>query len=97
MPTQLNIVLANSLGTVTFPISAGLQALDSGNSSGSGQVSQLNATTGLWSTGQTGFSSVDETVRNIARAGGFWTTVAVAGVPTRTFYSTAQIQSITWT
>jgi hypothetical protein len=89
-PVQLNIVIIQNAGgatggtltasTVTVPISAGLQALDSGNSSGSGQASQ-----------QTGFSSVDELVRAILRAGGFF-------VPsTNTWYPSSCIQSITWT
>jgi hypothetical protein len=101
MPTQLNIsVITNAGGatggtltaaTVTVPIPAALQSLDSGNSSGSGQVSQLNTTTGIWSTGQTGFSSVDETIRAIFKAGCFF-------VPsTNTWYASSSIQSITWT
>jgi hypothetical protein len=61
MPTQLNIVLANSLGTVVLPISAGLQAIDSGASGGQGVAS-----------GQTGTSSVDQAIRNIYRAGVFY-------------------------
>ena len=55
-PTQLNIVLSGSGGTVTIPIPASLQALDSG---------QLAST-------QTGFNAADTMVRNIMRGGGFW-------------------------
>ena len=63
--------------TVTVPISAGLQALDSG---GAGIAS-----------GQTGFSSVDEAVRDIFRAGCFF-------VPSlNTWYSANSIQSVSWT
>jgi hypothetical protein len=90
VPTQLNITIATNAGgatggtltgaTVTVPISAGLQALDSGASGGSGIAS-----------GQTGYSSVDEAVRNIYRAGCFF-------VPSlNTWYSADTIQSITWT
>ena len=86
-PTQLNIVVAVNGGgadggtitvsTVTLPIPAGLQALDSNNSFGGGQASQ-----------QTGFSSVDQLVRSIFKAGCFF-------VPaTQTWYSSNQIQSI---
>jgi hypothetical protein len=100
-PTQLNITVVTNAGgatggtltgaTFTVPIPAALQALDSGNSSGQGQVSQLNTSTGIWSTGQTGFSSVDEAIRAIYRAGTFF-------VPsTSTWYSASTIQSITWT
>jgi hypothetical protein len=89
-PTQLSIVLANSLGTVTVPIPASLQALDSGNSAGGGQVASPNATTGIYSGGQTGFSSVDILVRNIFRAGCFFVAAS------NTWYSAAQIESITW-
>jgi hypothetical protein len=77
MPTQLNVLITTGQGsgasnvTVIVPISAALQNLDSGNSSGQGQVATLNQTTGLWAGGQTGFSSVDVAVRNIFRAGGF--------------------------
>jgi hypothetical protein len=65
MPTQLNVVTQNASGTVTtstitVPISAALQALDSAASGGSGVAS-----------GQTGHSSVDEAIRNIFRAGVF--------------------------
>jgi hypothetical protein len=70
-PSQLNITIVQNAGgatggtltgsTVTVPISAGLQALDSGNSAGQGVAS-----------GQTGSSSVDLAVRNILRAGGFF-------------------------
>jgi hypothetical protein len=86
MPTQLNVVVALNVSgtltnsTLTVPISAGLQALDSGNSGGQGVAS-----------GQTGFSCVDQAIRNIARAGCFF-------VPsTNTWYLTEVIQSITWT
>jgi hypothetical protein len=77
MPTQLNVLITTGQGsgasnvTVVVPISAGLQTLDSGNSSNQGQVATLNQTTGLWTGGQTGFSSVDVAVRNMFRAGGF--------------------------
>lgn len=96
MPTQLNVLITTGQGsgaanaTITVPISAALQNLDSGNSSGSGQVSQYNSTTGLWSGGQTGFSSVDVAVRNIFRAGGFTDGKG-------NWYGSAVIQSITWT
>jgi hypothetical protein len=76
-PTQLNISVAiNNSGTFTtstvvIAIPGALQALDSANSSGQGQVSQLNTTTGIWSTGQTGYSSADQLVRAIFRAGVF--------------------------
>jgi hypothetical protein len=81
MPTQLNIVLTTSgTPTVVVPISAALQALDSNNSSGSGQASQ-----------QTGFSAIDIAVRNIFRAGTFfvpttntWYSSAVIGLITWT-------------
>ena len=100
-PTQLNITIVQNAGgatggtltgsTVTVPIPAGLQALDSNNSAGQGQVSQLNTSTGLWSTGQTGFSSVDILVRAILKAGTFF-------VPsTNTWYPASAIQNITWT
>lgn len=65
-PTQLNVVITqNNAGTVTsptivVPIPAGLQTLDSGASSGQGVAS-----------GQTGYSSVDQVIRNIFRAGVF--------------------------
>jgi hypothetical protein len=72
MPSQLNIVVLTNAGggsggtttaaTVTVPIPASLQALDSGNSGGSGIAS-----------GQTGFSAVDQLVRAIFRAGCFFT------------------------
>jgi hypothetical protein len=85
MPSQLNITVAlNVSGTLTnsvlvVPISAGLQALDSGNASGAGVAS-----------GQTGYSSVDEAIRNIARARCFF-------VPsTSTWYLTDVVQSISW-
>jgi hypothetical protein len=86
MPTQLNVTIALNVtgtltnSTVTVPISAGLQSLDSANSSGSGVAS-----------GQTGYSSVDEAVRNIFRGHCFF-------VPsTSTWYPVSVIQSITWT
>ena len=70
-PSQLNITITQNAGgasggtltgsTVTVPIPAGLQALDSGASGGQGVAS-----------GQTGSSSVDLAVRNIFRAGGFF-------------------------
>jgi hypothetical protein len=98
-PTQLNIVLViNSTGTITnptvvVPIPASLQALDSGNSIGSGQVSAFTPggpQGGTYSGGQTGVSSVDTLVRNIFRAGCFF-------VPSsNTWYSALVIQSITW-
>jgi hypothetical protein len=65
-PTQLNVVITqNNSGTVTtstvtVPIPAALQTLDSGNSSGQGQAAS-----------QTGVSSVDMLVRAIFRAGVF--------------------------
>jgi len=100
-PSQLNItILQNSGGasggtttasTVVVPIPQALQNLDSGNSGGSGQVQQFNSTTGLYSTGQTGFSSVDILVRSIFKAGVFF----VPG--SNTWYSSSTIQSITWT
>lgn len=100
MPTQLNItILQNSGGSsggtttssvVVVPIPSGLQSLDSGNSGGQGQVQQLNQVTGLWSIGQTGFSSIDILIRSIFKAGCFF-------VPsTNTWYSTFVIQGITW-
>jgi hypothetical protein len=91
MPTQLNVTLTISGNpVVAVPISAGLQALDSNNAGGQGQVASPNATTGIYSGGQTGFSSVDMAVRNIFRAGCFF-------VPsTSTWYSSQTIQSITW-
>ena len=92
MPTQLNVTLTISGNpVVVVPISAGLQSLDSGNSAGQGQVATPNATTGIYSGGQTGFSSVDTAVRNIFRAGCFF-------VPSsNTWYAASAIQSITWT
>lgn len=90
MPSQLNITVVVNLTAqvVTLAIPSSLVTLDSGNSSGAGQISQFNRTTGLWSTGQTGFSSVDELVRVISRAGGFFS----GGV----WYPTSTIQSISW-
>ena len=71
-PVQLNVTLTISGNpVVTVPISAGLQALDSNNAGGQGQVASPNASTGIYSGGQTGFSSVDMAVRNIFRAGCF--------------------------
>jgi hypothetical protein len=100
-PVPLNITVSQNAGggigggnvsviVVTVPISQGLQSLDSGNSSGAGQVSQLNSVTGIWSAGQTGFSSVDEAVRNIYRGGGFTDGQG-------TWYASGVIQKITWT
>jgi hypothetical protein len=90
MPTQLNVVILQNSGgadggttatsTVTVPISAGLQSLDSGNSSGQGQAS-----------GQSGYSSVDEAVRNLFRANVFFVPSAA------TWYPVSTIQSVTWT
>jgi hypothetical protein len=89
-PTQLNIVLTTSGNpTVNVSIPAGLANLDSGNTYGQGQVATLNATTGLYSGGQTGFSSIDILIRNIFRAGGF---LATNG----NWYSTSVIQSIAY-
>jgi hypothetical protein len=85
MPTQLNVVIIqNASGTittstVTAAISAALQTLDSGASGGQGQAAA-----------QTGFSSVDETIRNIFRAGVF---LATNG----SWYPTTVIQTIIWT
>jgi hypothetical protein len=65
-PSQLNISVAiNNSGTVTtstvvIAIPTALQTLDSGASAGQGQAS-----------GQTGYSSVDQLVRAIFRAGVF--------------------------
>jgi hypothetical protein len=89
-PTQLNITIIQNAGganggtltasTVTVPIPQGLQTLDSGASGGSGQAS-----------GQTGYSSVDELIRAIFRAGCFF------APSTGTWYPIFVIQSITWT
>ncbi|MGB2637778.1 MAG: hypothetical protein WA857_21835 [Candidatus Acidiferrum sp.] len=84
MPTQLNVTIAlNVSGTLTnstvvVPISSGLQALDSGASSGQGQAS-----------GQSGFSSVDEAVRNLFRAGVFLASNNI-------WYPVWVVQSVTW-
>jgi hypothetical protein len=90
MPTQLNITVITNAGgadggtvtatTLTVPIPAALQTLDSGNSSGSGVAS-----------GQTGYSSVDQLVRGIFRAGVFFV------ASTNTWYNASTIQSVTWT
>jgi hypothetical protein len=86
MPTQLNVTIALNVSgtltnsTVTVPISAGLQSLDSGASSGQGVAS-----------GQTGFSSVDEAVRNLFRGNCFFVPSAAV------WYPTSVIQSVTWT
>jgi hypothetical protein len=69
-PTTLNIVIVQNAGgasggtltgsTVTIAIPSALQTLDSGNASGSGVAS-----------GQTGYSSADQLIRGIFRAGVF--------------------------
>jgi hypothetical protein len=84
MPTQLNVTIAlNVTGTLTnstvnVAISSGLQSLDSADSTSTGPAS-----------GQTGYSSVDLTVRNIFKAGVF---LATNG----NYYPTSVIQSIAW-
>jgi len=89
-PSQLNITLTTSGNpVVNVAIPPGLVALDSGNTYGAGQVNQLNAVTGLWTIGQTGYSSVDELIRTISRAGGFFATTGV-------WYPTSVIQSISY-
>jgi hypothetical protein len=60
LPSTLNITLQNSLGTVSIPIAASLQALDSNAEGGTGPASQ-----------QTGFSSVQVAIANIFKAGFF--------------------------
>jgi hypothetical protein len=74
LASQLNITLTTSGNpVVVVPLSAALKGLDSG----------ATAST------QTGFSAVDQAVRAIFRAGGFY-------VPsTSTWYPTYVIQSIT--
>lgn len=89
-PSQLNITLtATGNPVVNVSIPPGLVALDSGNTYGQGQVQQLNATTGLWSTGQTGFSSIDILIRSILKAGGFNATNG-------NWYPVSAIQSIAY-
>jgi hypothetical protein len=66
------LITLSAAGTVTVPISSALQSLDSGQ-----QASQ-----------QTGFSSVDVSVRNIFRGGGFYDSVS-------TWYPSSAIMSIT--
>jgi hypothetical protein len=88
-PVQLNVVIVQNAGgadggtvtnsTVVIPIPAALQTLDSGNAIGQGVAS-----------GQTGFSSVDQLVRSIFRAGVFFV------ASTNTWYPVAVIQSISW-
>jgi hypothetical protein len=74
-PSQLNIVVSTSNGatvtttTVTYPLSAGLQALDSGDQFGAGQAST-----------QSGFASVEAAIRNIYKAGYFTAGSTVYGV-----------------
>lgn len=72
--SQLTITLLNSLGTVVVPLSSAQQSSDSSYNQ--------NASA------QTGFSAVDQQVRNIFRAGCFF--VPASGV----WYSSALIQSI---
>lgn len=73
MATQLNVTLTTSGNPViTVPIPAALQSLDSGSTASS----------------QTGYSAVDQMVRNIFRAGVF--------TPDgKTWYAATIIQSIT--
>jgi hypothetical protein len=83
-PSQLNITYATAAlpagvtNPIVIPIPAGLVALDSGASGGQGQVSA-----------QTGYSSFDQAVRNIFKAGCFFS-------PTlQIWFGAAFIQSIT--
>jgi hypothetical protein len=88
-PTQLNIVITqNASGTVTtstvvIPIPAALQALDSTTPGAS----------------QTGYSAVDQLIRNIFRAGVFSAQIVTpgTGVVVNNWYPTSVIQTITWT
>jgi len=99
MPTSLSITVATNAGgtdggnvtatVVTLTIPAALQSLDSGNSGGQGQVASYNSTTQMYSGGQSGYSSVDQAVRNIYRAGGFFSSTGI-------WYGIYQIQSISW-
>jgi hypothetical protein len=82
-PVQLNIVVSTSNGatvttsTIVISIPSALQTLDSGNSSGAGVASL-----------QTGYSSADQLIRSIFRAGVFTDGKG-------NWYSSNTIQSIT--
>lgn len=85
-PSQLNIAYASAAlpagvtSPISIPIPAGLIAADSGAIDGAGQAGT-----------QTGFSSVDTAVRNIFKAGCFYS-------PTlKIWFSAYFIQSVTWT